>query len=164
MKCPSCSKQNYVLLEDKDIGTNSTCQYCDAPLNVTNDQESLAKIVDKSNTAVEEDTQSDLGVSIDRYSDEVESQAIGVVLKWLFVGWGVFFVLVWSLSNVKPAIELSVYVLFAAAAAIVSNLIYKGIRKVDEPDAHTIRRADAADSEIAELRRKVDELSRKSDD
>jgi len=66
--------------------------------------------------------------------------------------------------DVKRGLELIVSVFFGVGAALVSTLIYWGIREFLKSNADKDRRADAADSEIAELRRKVDELSRKSEE
>jgi len=66
--------------------------------------------------------------------------------------------------DVKRGIELFGAVFFGVTAAFVSTLIYWGIREFIKSNADKDHRADAAESEIAELRRKVEELSRKSED
>jgi hypothetical protein len=90
-----------------------------------------------------------------------------MVFKWAFWGWSAFFVLAWFLNNgieLRSVIEIVISVFFGVGAALVSTLIYWGIREFLKSNADKDHRADAAESEIAELRRKVEELSRKSED
>ncbi|MQF70592.1 hypothetical protein FIL92_01250 [SAR202 cluster bacterium AD-812-D07_MRT_10900m] len=57
----------------------------------------------------------------------------------------------------------AVYMSFAAASALISTLIYWGVKEFLKRNADTVRRADAAESELAELRKKVEELSKQSE-
>jgi hypothetical protein len=163
MRCPACHTQNYP--------TDKTCRKCNCVLALTDADREItraamlqAKVAGNSQTSVPVDDQIVAGTATSRTSDEDEAQRIRLVFKWLFVAWLIFFTLAWSISNFKPAIELFVSALIAAAAALVSTLIYWGIREFLKPSDESVRRADAAESEIAELRRQVEELSRKSED
>jgi hypothetical protein len=97
-------------------------------------------------------------------SSDQDPEQIKKVFKWFLWGWVAFFVLAYMAIDVKRGIELIASVFFGVGAALVSTLIYWGIREFLKSNADKDRRADAAESEIAELRRKVDELSRKSED
>ena len=97
-------------------------------------------------------------------SDEDDPKLIRKVFKRLFWGWSVLFVLAWFINHdLKFLLEIITSVIFGAVAALISTLIYWGIREFLKPNADTVRRADAAETEIAELRRKVEELSNKPD-
>jgi len=156
MLCPACRLQNY--------STAMSCRHCNCSLDVTDANERQSKVTSNPQTAALVGRQILAGTATGRTSDEDNTQKLQKVFKWLFMGWVIFFVLAWSLSNFKPAMELFVSILLAAAAALVSTLIYWGIWEFLKSNTDKDRRADAAESEIAELRRKVEELSRKSED
>ena len=267
MKCPSCSKANFPRYE--------TCQHCDAPLHVSVIRESQAKVVSKTQTAVDgkicercglsrngfffvsaenpkvcgscrdelqshirstpleakdaeveaasinsntctecgqdndrtarycrkcnsrlDESSSAIGTTVATVSetvkstddsdsesksdttaersdsvssgsfdsDQEDSRKIKRVFRWFLWGWVLFFVLGYMAIDVKRGLELIASVFFGVGAALVSTLIYWGIREFLKSNADKDRRADAAESEIAELRRKVEELSRKSED
>jgi hypothetical protein len=96
-------------------------------------------------------------------SDQENSRKIKRVFRWFLWGWVLFFILAWFLNHdLKFLMEIMMSVVFGAVAALISTLIYWGILEFRKSKAGTVSRADAAESEIAELRRKVEELSRKS--
>ena len=183
MRCPSCSKQNYP--------TDKTCQHCSSPLHLSVIEKSQvivsAKVKSTDELASEStahttaseskvsatsqrsgsNSSRSLNLDTERKSDEDDAQKIRQVFKRLFWGWSAFFVLAWFLNNgieLRSVIEIVISVFFGVGAALVSTLIYWGIREFLKSNADKDRRADAAESEIAELRRKVEELSRKSED
>ena len=99
-----------------------------------------------------------------RISDKQDAHQIKKIFRRFLWGWTVFFVLAWFLNHdLKFLLEVFVSVLMAAAAALVSTLIYWGIREFRKPGSDTVRRAESAEHEVVELRKQVEELSKKSD-
>jgi len=96
----------------------------------------------------------------------VDGRRIKKVFLWTFVGWAFWWTLSFAYGNLGPVglMLWAVYMSFAAASALISTLIYWGVKEFLKRNADTVLRADAAELENAELRRKVDELSRKSED
>jgi|TARA_B100002003_G_C13947515_1_gene459554 hypothetical protein len=98
-------------------------------------------------------------------NSENDAEKIRKVFRWLFLGWSAFFVLVWFINHdLKFLIEIAASVFMGGIAAGISTLIYWGIREFLKAKTGSGQRVEAAESEIAELRRKVEELSRSSED
>ena len=99
-------------------------------------------------------------------SEGVDSRRLKKVFLWTFVGLAFWGTLSFAYGNLGPGglILWAVNMSFAAALALISTLIYWGVKEFLKRNADTVLRADAAELENAELRRKVDELSRKSED
>ena len=95
-------------------------------------------------------------------SNGQDAERIKKVFKWFLWGWVAFFLLAYMAIDLKRGIELLGTIFFAIAAAFVSTLIYWGIREFLKQRTETTSKAAATESEIAELRRQVEELSRKT--
>jgi hypothetical protein len=191
MKCPNCSKQNYPtdktcqhcssplhlsVIEKSQVIVSAKVKSTDelaseSTVHTTANEPKTHTTASESKThttAQRSDSVSSRSLNLDteRKPDEDDAQKIRKVFKRLFWGWSVFFVLAWFLNHgieLRSVIEIAGSLFFGACFALISTLIYWGIRKFRKSKAGTISRA-AADSEIAELRRKVEELSRKSED
>ena len=97
-------------------------------------------------------------------SKQEDAKQIKKVFKWALWGWTAFFILGWFINHdLRYLAEIVVSVGLGVAAAFISTLIYWGIRELLKPNADTVRRADAAESELAELRKKIEELSKQSE-
>jgi ribosomal protein L40E len=126
-----------------------------------------AKSTDHSDSESKSDTTAQRSDSMSSGSFDLDlknDQKIKRVFKWFLWGWVLFFVLGYISIDVKRGLELIMSLVLGVGAALLSTLIYWGIREFLKSNADKDRRADAAESEIAELRRKIDELSRKSQD
>jgi len=157
MRCATCSRANFP--------TEKICRYCGAQLHEVVDEDARSQQGGESAAPAVSDVEDSVGNTVSTSSrhnnNENVGRLFGKLFKWLLAGWGAFWVLSWSTANLKPAAELGIALLLALAAALISTVVYRGIKELFTPSAGTFRRADAVESEIAELRKKVEELSKR---
>jgi hypothetical protein len=154
VRCKTCNRAN--------LPNQPICIYCGEEVGASKTPDHGLRFPDRSPKA-SAPTSSSLPDITTR--EGVDGRRIKKVFKWALCGWTAFFILGWFINHdLQYLVEIVGSVGFGVAAALVSTLIYWGIREFIKSNADKDHRADAADSEIAELRRKVDELSRKSED
>ena len=143
------------------------CAYCKAKLDAQTQGETLSPSSLKKPTSTRitasenRDNRSDSS-TVETGNSEDDAERIKKVFKWFLWGWVAFFLLAYMAIDLKRGIELLGTIFFAIAAAFVSTLIYWGIREFLKQRTETTSKAAATESEIAELRRQVEELSRKT--
>lgn len=161
MRCKSCNRAN--------LPNEKICRYCGTELPANVDRFSEPRLdsgIDKTPASEEEQGSkysSDPSSTIGNKRN-VDNKLFGKPFKWLLAGWGVFWVLGWSTANYGAAIELIVALSIAFVGAVVSTVIVRGIREFLKPSAESGHKVEAAEIEIAKLRRKVKELSEKNGD
>lgn len=164
LTCIECGRQN-----DR---TARYCRECNAPL--AGSSSAATTMVGTLTATSRSKSRSELNMAAtsqggtpnptaEEIREAQDREQIKKVFIWFVWGWVAFFVLAYVAVDVKRGIELIVSVFFGVSAAFVSTLIYWGVKEFRKSNAGNGHRAAAAESEIAELRRKVEELSNKAD-